>query len=34
MLLEERNDIDYYEDIKELDAFQQFLPPHLDKNFL
>ena len=34
VLLEERNDIDYYEDIKNVDAFQQFLPPHLDKNFL
>lgn len=34
LLLEERNDVDYYEDIKNVDAFQQFLPPHLDKNFL
>ncbi|MCG2419251.1 TIGR04282 family arsenosugar biosynthesis glycosyltransferase [Aequorivita sp. F47161] len=34
VLLEERNDIDYYQDIKEVDAFQQFLPPYLDKNFL
>jgi rSAM/selenodomain-associated transferase 1 len=34
VLLEERNDVDYYEDIKNVDAFQQFLPPHLDKNFL
>ncbi len=34
ILLEERNDIDYYEDIKEVDAFQKFLPPYLDKNFL
>ena len=24
----------YEEDIKEIDAFQQFLPPYLDKNFL
>ena len=34
VLLEERNDVDYYEDIKNVDAFQQFLPPYLDKNFL
>lgn len=34
ILLEERNDIDYYEDVKDLDVFQQFLPPYLDKNFL
>ena len=34
VLLEERNDVDYYQDIKEIDAFQQFLPPYLDKNFL
>ena len=34
VLLEERNDVDYFEDIKEIDAFQQFLPPYLDKNFL
>ncbi|SRX74414.1 TIGR04282 family arsenosugar biosynthesis glycosyltransferase [Aequorivita antarctica] len=34
VLLEERNDVDYYEDIKEVDAFQKFLPPYLDKNFL
>jgi rSAM/selenodomain-associated transferase 1 len=34
VLLEERNDIDYYKDIKEVDTFQQFLPPYLDKNFL
>lgn len=34
VLLEERNDIDYYEDVKDLDVFQQFLPPYLDKNFL
>jgi len=27
VLLEERNDVDYFEDIKEIDAFQQFLPP-------
>lgn len=34
IFLEERNDIDYYEDVKDLDVFQQFLPPYLDKNFL
>ncbi len=34
VLLEERNDIDYFEDVKYLDVFQQFLPPYLDKNFL
>ncbi|MBK5213253.1 MAG: TIGR04282 family arsenosugar biosynthesis glycosyltransferase [Flavobacteriaceae bacterium] len=34
VLLEEKNDVDYYEDIKNVDAFQQFLPPSLDKNFL
>lgn len=34
VLLEERNDIDYFEDIKNIDAFQKFLPPYLDKNFL
>ena len=34
VLLEERNDVDYFEDIKEIDAFQQFLPPYLDQNFL
>ncbi len=34
VLLEARNDIDYYEDVKDLDVFQQFLPPYLDKNFL
>lgn len=34
MLLEERNDIDYYEDIKNVDIFQQFLPAYLDNNFL
>ncbi len=32
VLLEERNDVDYYEDIKDVDAFQQFLPPHLNNN--
>jgi hypothetical protein len=34
ILLEERNDVDYYEDIKEVDAFKQFLPPYLDKKNL
>ncbi len=34
LLLEERNDVDYFEDIKNIDAFQKFLPPYLDKNFL
>lgn len=34
VLLEERNDVDYYHDIKNVDAFQQFLPPYLDNNFL
>lgn len=34
VLLEERNDIDFYADVKDVDVFQQFLPPHLDKNFL
>ncbi|CAM3305766.1 TIGR04282 family arsenosugar biosynthesis glycosyltransferase [Aequorivita lipolytica] len=34
ILLEERNDIDYFEDLKNIDAFQQFLPPYLDNNFL
>ncbi|SRX54361.1 TIGR04282 family arsenosugar biosynthesis glycosyltransferase [Aequorivita sp. CIP111184] len=34
LLLDERNDVDYYEDIKNVDAFQQFLPPYLDNNFL
>lgn len=28
VLLEERNDVDYYEDIKTENAFQQFLPPN------
>ena len=32
--LEERNDVDYYADIKHVAVFQQFLPPYLDKNFL
>ncbi len=34
VLLEERNDVDYYEDIKDVDAFHQFLPPSFDKNIL
>lgn len=34
VLLQERNDVDYYEDIKNIDAFQQFLPSHLEKDFL
>ncbi|WP_310992746.1 TIGR04282 family arsenosugar biosynthesis glycosyltransferase [Aequorivita marina] len=34
MLLDERNDVDYFSDIKNVDAFQEFLPPYLDKNFL
>lgn len=34
VLLEKRNDIDYYQDVKEIDELQQFLPPYLDNNFL
>lgn len=34
LVLKERNDIDYYADIKDIDAFQKFLPPHLDNNFI
>lgn len=34
VLLEDRNDIDYFEDVKYLDVFQQFLPSYLDNNFL
>ena len=34
ILLKERNDIDYYQDIKNVAEFQQFLPPYLDTNFL
>lgn len=34
LLLDERNDVDYYHDIKNVDAFQEFLPPYLDNNFL
>lgn len=29
-ILEEKNDIDYYEDVKDIEIFQQFLPAHLD----
>tara|TARA_R100000935_G_scaffold26814_1_gene46928 strand:- start:127764 stop:128456 length:693 start_codon:yes stop_codon:yes gene_type:complete len=29
-LLAEKNDIDYYADIKDIEAFQKFLPVHLD----
>ncbi len=32
ILLDERNDVDYYEDIKDETVFQQFLPPHLVKS--
>lgn len=32
--LEERNDVDYYSDIKNVVAFQQFLPSYVDKEFL
>ncbi len=34
ILLQERNDIDYYEDIINQEVFQRFLPPHLDNQFL
>src|SRR5690606_28561 len=34
LLLPEMSDVDYYEDVKNVDVFQQFLPPYLDKNFL
>jgi hypothetical protein len=34
VLLEARNDIDYYEDIKNIAVFQQFLPPYLDNNLI
>lgn len=33
-LLAEKNDIDYFEDVKDIAALQQFLPAHLDNNFL
>lgn len=32
-LLAEKNDVDYYEDIKDVETFQQFLPAHLDNKF-
>lgn len=32
ILLEEMNDVDYFEDIKNVDAFQQFLPSSLNSN--
>lgn len=32
-LLAEKNDIDYYEDVKNVAAFQQFLPAYLDNKF-
>jgi len=32
-LLKEKNDVDFYEDIKEIEVFQQFLPSHLDNKF-
>ena len=31
LLLKERNDIDYYEDIKDMEVFQQFLPKNLKR---
>ena len=31
--LEERNDVDYYSDIRDNEAFQEFLPDHLDTDF-
>jgi len=34
VLLEARNDIDYYEDIKNIEVFQKFLPPYLNNDFL
>ncbi|WP_245946182.1 TIGR04282 family arsenosugar biosynthesis glycosyltransferase [Marinirhabdus gelatinilytica] len=32
--LDEKNDIDYFADIKDVEAFQQFLPAHLDNKFI
>lgn len=32
-LLAEKNDIDYYEDLKEIEVLQVFLPAHLDNKF-
>lgn len=34
ILLDERNVVDFYNDIKNIAEFQQFLPPHLDNNFI
>jgi rSAM/selenodomain-associated transferase 1 len=34
ILLPEMSDVDYYEDIKNVAIFQQFLPPQFDNNFL
>lgn len=34
ILLPEMSDVDYYEDIKNVAIFQQFLPRYLDKNLL
>ena len=34
VLLEERNDVDFFSDIKDVDEFQHLLPPYLDNNFL
>ncbi len=34
VLLDERRDVDFYADIKDVDAFQHLLPPYLDNNFL
>lgn len=34
ILLDKKNDVDYFEDIKENKAFQQFLPSHLDNSFI
>ena len=31
--LEERNDVDFYGDIKDIEAFQEFLPDYLDTDF-
>ncbi len=30
-LLDEKNDIDFFADVKDIEEFQQFLPAHLDK---
>ena len=34
VLLKERNDIDHFEDLENEEAFQKFLPSHLNKNLL